>query len=179
MPTTVDHDGYLRKVLSKDERILFIVREHGLFLFGRIFIWLVAALVILAAVTVLLITHPALSALSAAYIFLLVPLLPIWWTYAVWTNHKYVVTNRRVLQLKGVLSKEVIDASLDQINDVKTEQSLLGRMLDFGDVQVVTASEILTDDMKHIARPLEFKHNLMDAKEVLLHPAPHPTTPAA
>jgi uncharacterized membrane protein YdbT with pleckstrin-like domain len=176
MPTTVDHDGYLTKVLSKDERILFIVREHGMFLFGRIFLWLVAALVILAAVTVLAITNPAIS---AGYIFLLVPLLPIWWTYLTWTNHKYVVTNRRVLQLKGVLSKEVVDASLDQINDVKTEQSLLGRMFDFGDVEVVTASAILTDEMKHIARPLEFKRNLMDAKETLLHPAPHPTTPAA
>jgi len=76
-----------------------------------------------------------------------------------------------VLQLKGVLGKEVIDASLDQINDVKTEQSLLGRMFNFGDVDVVTASAILTDEMKHIARPLEFKRALMDAKEALLHPS--------
>lgn len=168
MPTTVDHDGYLKKVLSKDERIVFIVREHGLFLFGRIILWLLAALVILGVVTALAITNPTIS---AGYIFLLVPLLPIWWTYLVWTNHKYVVTNRRVVQLKGVLSKEVIDASLDQINDVKTDQSLLGRMFNFGDVDVVTASAILTDEMKHIARPLEFKRALMDAKEALLHPS--------
>jgi uncharacterized membrane protein YdbT with pleckstrin-like domain len=173
MPTTVvDHDGYLSKVLSKDERILFIVREHTMFLFGRVFLWLMAALVILAVVTVLAIANPAIS---AGYIFLLVPLAPIWWTYAVWNNHKYVVTNRRVLQIKGVLGKEVVDASLDQINDVKTEQSLLGRMFNFGDVEVVTASAILTDEMRHIARPLEFKGALMDAKEALLH---HPT-PAA
>jgi len=170
MPTTVDHDGYLRKVLSKDERILFIVREHGLFLFFRLFLWLTAAVVILAVITALAISNPTIS---AGYIFLFVPLVPVWWTYLVWTNHKYVVTSRRVLQLKGVLSKEVVDASLDQINDVKTEQSLLGRILDYGDVEVVTASAILTDEMKHIARPLEFKRNLMDAKENLLHPT-HP-----
>ena len=168
MPTVVDHDGYLKKVLSKDERILFIVREHGLFLFGRIFLWLLAMLVILGVVTALAIANPTIS---AGYIFLLVPLAPIWWTYLVWNNHKYVVTNRRVLQLKGVLGKEVIDASLDQINDVKTDQSLLGRMFNFGDVDVVTASAILTDEMKHIARPLEFKRNLMDAKEAMLHPS--------
>jgi uncharacterized membrane protein YdbT with pleckstrin-like domain len=172
MPTTVDHDGYLTKVLSKDERILFIVREHTMFLFGRIFLWALAALVIAGVVTPLAIANPAVS---AGYIFLVVPLVPIWWTYLVWDNHKYVVTNRRVLQLKGVLGKEVVDASLDQINDVKTEQSLLGRMFDFGDVEVVTASAILTDEMKHIARPLEFKRSLMDAKEALLH---HPS-PAA
>jgi uncharacterized membrane protein YdbT with pleckstrin-like domain len=172
MPTPVDHDSYLTKVLSKDERILFIVREHTMFLFGRMFLWLMAAFVILGVVTALAITNPAIS---AGYIFLLVPLGPLWWTYLIWTSHKYVVTNRRVLQLKGVLGKEVVDASLDQINDVKTEQSLLGRMFDFGDVEVVTASAILTDEMKHIARPLEFKRSLMDAKEALLH---HPT-PAA
>jgi uncharacterized membrane protein YdbT with pleckstrin-like domain len=172
MPTTIDHDGYLKKVLSKDERILFIVREHSLFLFGHVFLWLSAALVIAAVVTPLAITNPAIS---AGYVFLLVPLAPLWWTYLVWNSHKYVVTNRRVMQLKGVLSKEVVDASLDQINDVKTEQSLLGRIFNFGDVDVVTASAILTDEMKHIARPLEFKRYLMDAKEALLH---HPT-PAA
>jgi uncharacterized membrane protein YdbT with pleckstrin-like domain len=167
MPTVVDHDGYLRKVLSKDERIVFIVREHGLFLFGRLFLWVLAALVILAVVTTLAIANPAVS---AGYIFVLVPLAPIWWIWLVWSNHKYVVTNRRVLQVKGVLGKEVVDASLDQINDVKTEQSLLGRMFNFGDVEVVTASAILSDEMKHIDRPLEFKRALMDAKEALVHP---------
>jgi uncharacterized membrane protein YdbT with pleckstrin-like domain len=169
MPTTVDHDGYLRKVLSKDESILFIVREHGMFLLGRLFLWLAAAVVIIAMVTLFAVANPAVS---AGYAFLIVPFIPIWWTYLVWTNHKYVVTNRRVLQVKGVLGKEVIDASLDQINDVKTEQSLLGRMFNYGDVHVVTASEILTDEMVRIARPLEFKRALMDAKEALLHPHP-------
>lgn len=168
MPTVVDHDGYLKKVLSKDERVLFIVREHGLFLFGRIFLWVLAALVIVGVITAVAVNNPAVS---AGYIFLLVPLTPALWIWRVWANHKYVVTNRRVLQLKGVFGKEVIDASLDQINDVKTEQSLIGRMFNFGDVDVVTASAILSDEMKHIARPLEFKRALMDAKEVLLHPS--------
>lgn len=174
MPTTVDHDGYLRKVLGHEEQVLLIVRQHGLFLFARLFWWLLLALVIFIAVTAMQFSAAAAghSRLLAAYVLLLVPLAPIWWIYLVWGNHKCIVTNRRVLQMQGVLGKEVVDAMLDQVNDVKTEQSLFGRMFNYGDVQVVTASEILTDNMKRIARPLEFKRVLVDAKEALLHPLP-------
>jgi uncharacterized membrane protein YdbT with pleckstrin-like domain len=174
MPTTVDHDGYLRKVLGQEEQVLFIVRQHTVFLFGRMFWWLLLGLVILGSVTFVQFSelgheHPRLLTL---YALLLVPLVPIWWLYLVWDNHKCVVTNRRVLQMSGVLGKEVVDAMLDQVNDVKTEQSLFGRMFNYGDVEVVTASEILSDNMKRIARPLEFKRALVDAKEALMHPRP-------
>jgi uncharacterized membrane protein YdbT with pleckstrin-like domain len=105
----------------------------------------------------------------------MIPVLaPVWWSYLQWRNHQFVVTNRRVVQIKGVLGKEVVDASLDQINDVRTDQSLFGRMFNFGDVEVVTASAILTDEMHNIAKPLEFKRALLDAKEGLLH-ATHST----
>jgi uncharacterized membrane protein YdbT with pleckstrin-like domain len=96
----------------------------------------------------------------------------MWWSYLQWTNHKSVVTNRRVLQMTGVLSKQVVDASLDQINDVKTDQSIFGRMFNYGDVEVVTASAILKDEMQRIAKPLDFKRALIDAKEALTHPTP-------
>jgi uncharacterized membrane protein YdbT with pleckstrin-like domain len=74
--------------------------------------------------------------------------------------------------MTGVLSKQVVDASLDQINDVKTDQSIFGRMFNYGDVEVVTASAILKDEMQRIAKPLDFKRALIDAKEALTHPTP-------
>jgi uncharacterized membrane protein YdbT with pleckstrin-like domain len=176
MPTTVDHDGYLRKVLAHEERLLFVVRVHGIFLFFRLFWWLLLFVVVFGFTATMVATQGQRFVLVS--ILLLVPTIPLWWIYQVWTNHKFVVTTRRVLQIKGVLGKHVVDASLDQINDVKTDQSVFGRMLDYGTVEVVTASDLLTDEMVHIARPLEFKRVLMDAKEALVHPKPAPA-PAA
>jgi uncharacterized membrane protein YdbT with pleckstrin-like domain len=177
MPTTVDHDGYLKKVLGANERVLFVVRTHWLFYFFHNFLWMAAAVALVAIVSGVWMTGQ--SAVFFAYALIVVPIVPMWWSYLQWTNHKSVVTNRRVLQMTGVLSKQVVDASLDQINDVKTEQSLFGRMFNYGDVEVVTASAILTDQMVRIARPLEFKRALIDAKEALVHPnAAGPTGPA-
>jgi uncharacterized membrane protein YdbT with pleckstrin-like domain len=181
MPTTVDHDGYLKKVLGAQEQVKFVVRVHGLFFLLHNFLWIVATLVLFGFATGAQFAPMAANAggkLSVLYGLVIVPLIPIWWSWQQWRNHKFVVTTRRVLQIKGVLGKEVVDAALDQINDVKTDQSLLGRMFNYGDVEVVTASAILTDAMQHIADPLAFKRALLDAKEGLLHataaPAPQP-----
>jgi uncharacterized membrane protein YdbT with pleckstrin-like domain len=170
MPTMVEHDGYLRKVLGANERVLFVVRTHFLFYLLHNFLWLALMAVLIVAVGGLWMGNPDKPGIFFAFALLVVPIVPMWWSYQQWNNLKSVVTNRRVLQMRGVLSKQVVDASLDQINDVKTDQSLFGRMLNYGDVEVVTASAILTDEMQRIARPLEFKRALIDAKEALMHP---------
>ena len=165
MPTD-ERDGYLRKVLGKEERILFVVRQHWIFLFGRLFGWIVLALIIFGGVTAGAVFAGDVRVL-AAYVLLLIPLLRMGWAYLVWTNHKCVVTTRRVLQMDGVLSKEVVDALLDQVNDVKTEQSLLGRMFDYGDVEILTANEVGNNVFRHIAHPLRCKTMMLDAKQAL------------
>ncbi|HVY34591.1 MAG TPA: PH domain-containing protein, partial [Caulobacteraceae bacterium] len=83
-----------------------------------------------------------------------------------------VVTNRRVIQLSGVFTKEVIDSALDKVTDVRTEQSLLGRMFNYGDVEVLTASETGKNLFRMIAEPLAFKRAMLDAQHALFHPAP-------
>jgi uncharacterized membrane protein YdbT with pleckstrin-like domain len=174
MPTTVNPQGYLKKVMGGQEQILYVVRVHGLFFLLHNFLWLLLTLVVFGVATGLQFTAMGNAKMMFIYLLMIAPLAPVWWSYLQWRNHQFVVTNRRVVQIKGVLGKEVVDASLDQINDVRTDQSLFGRMFNFGDVEVVTASAILTDEMHNIAKPLEFKRALLDAKEGLLH-ATHST----
>jgi uncharacterized membrane protein YdbT with pleckstrin-like domain len=170
MASTIEPRGYLRQVLAHDERILFETRQHSLFLFGHVFWWLLIALVILVGVTGLLAAGAAASAgpgVSMAYGLLVVPLAVIWWRWLVWSNHVFVITTRRVVQLSGVLGKEVVDSSLEKVNDVKTEQSLLGRMFGYGDVEILTASETGENQFRHVADPLGFKRAMLDAKDEL------------
>jgi uncharacterized membrane protein YdbT with pleckstrin-like domain len=169
MPTV--QDGYLRKILGKEEKVLLVVRQHGIFLFWHMFPWL-AATVLIAGLTLALQIGTPDKPIMIALLVALAPLLVMWWQYATWDNHKYVMTNRRVLQMSGVLGKEVVDSLLDQINDVKTDQSLFGRIFNYGDVEILTASDIQTNKFHNIARPLEFKRTLLDAKEAISHPKP-------
>ena len=69
-----------------------------------------------------------------------------------WANHKFVVTNRRILHVEGVLDKDITDSSLEKVNDAKLEQSMWGRrMLDFGNVEILTASELGVNKFHQIA----------------------------
>jgi uncharacterized membrane protein YdbT with pleckstrin-like domain len=172
MPTTTTDDGYLRKVLAKEERIILIVRQHPIFLFRHSFIWVAILIAVVASVLIAMLNAPDKPQIAYVLLFALVPGAVIWWQYLGWSAHKYVVTNRRVLQVSGVLGKEVLDSLLDQLNDVKTDQSLFGRMFDYGDVEILTASDIQTNQFHNISHPLLFKRTLLDAKEAISHPKP-------
>ena len=109
--------------------------------------------------------------------------------YLRWNNEQYIVTDQRVIQIRGVLNKEVIDSSLDKINDVELRQSWLGRIFNYGTIEILTASDVGINEMRRIAQPLEFKRAMLDAKHHFargfgyLDPAPVaaylPPTPGA
>jgi uncharacterized membrane protein YdbT with pleckstrin-like domain len=53
----------------------------------------------------------------------------------------FVLTNHRIIQEIGVLSRRSIDSRLDKINNVEHRQTLVGRLLGYGDVEIDTASQ--------------------------------------
>ena len=80
-------------------------------------------------------------------------------------NQMHVITDRRVIQMRGVLNKEVSDSILDKLNDVKTDQSFLGRMFGYGDIEILTASDQGVNMLSMINDPLGFKRAMLNAKE--------------
>jgi len=72
-----------------------------------------------------------------------------------------------VIQLEGIINKHSIDSSLEKVNDVVLEQSAVGRMLNYGDVQILTASEFGVNLFRRIAHPVRFKTEMLDQKEAL------------
>jgi uncharacterized membrane protein YdbT with pleckstrin-like domain len=83
----------------------------------------------------------------------------------IWSNREYVVTNRRVIQVSGTFNKRVTDSSLEKVNDVKMVQSFFGRLFNFGDLEILTASEAGIDKLSWLADPIHFKTTMLDAKE--------------
>lgn len=166
MANNLEPHGYLKKVLSPGEKVLIRVRQHGIFLFWRMFLWLVLTVVIVAIIGALSMASQNESMLYGLGL-LIVPLFVLWWQYLSWSNHGYVVTNRRVMQLSGVFNKEVIDSLLEKLNDIKTNQSLLGRMFGYGDVEILTANEDANNVFHNIANPLRFKTTMLQAKQAL------------
>jgi hypothetical protein len=86
------------------------------------------------------------------------------WHILRYLNQEYVLTNRRVIQVAGVLNKTSMDSSLEKINDARLSQSVFGRMFGFGDLDILTAAETGIERFRMIRNPVGFKKAMLDAK---------------
>lgn len=156
--------SYIEKVMGENEHILVMTRQHWFVLFGNIVLEIVLMAVIIAAVVIAIPFYPQAW---IGFILVLVPLIGMLRDIAIWRNRDYLITNRRVIQINGVFDKEIIDSSLEKVNDVKMSQSFFGRMFGFGDIEILTASELGVNLFHEIANPVEFKTAMLNAKEQL------------
>jgi uncharacterized membrane protein YdbT with pleckstrin-like domain len=167
-------DRYLNKIMGDRENIILVSRQHWIVLFQSITINLLFALVIVGVATGIY-----YYALKNILVFLLlgllgIPMVRLLNHYMNWLNEEYVVTNFRVIQLRGVFSKNVIDSSLEKVNDVKLAQTFIGRIFNYGDIEILTASELGVNLFEKILNPIQFKTTMQNAKEALEYKPPEP-----
>jgi uncharacterized membrane protein YdbT with pleckstrin-like domain len=86
----------------------------------------------------------------------------------VWLNVRYIITNRRVMEVRGIINKHVRDSALEKVNDVELDQSVVGRVLGYGTVQIITGSDIGINKFLRIRNPVRFKREMLNAKELAL-----------
>ncbi|HXF70218.1 MAG TPA: PH domain-containing protein [Thermoflexus sp.] len=161
--------GYIEQLLGENERILFRTRQHALVLIRPALSYGIPAGILIGITVASGILFPPFTlpvviaglALAAIPLVLLIHSLLRWW------NEVYLVTTRRVIQVEGVLNKNVFDSSLEKVNDVVLRQSLLGRLLNYGDIEILTGSEIGVNRLSRIANPLRFKQVMLDQKAAL------------
>ena len=156
--------SYIQDMLGQNERIVLVTRQHWFVLFSNILLEIILTVLLIAGIFA---ATPFIPFASAGFVLVLVPLIGMLRDILVWYNLEYIVTNRRVIQISGVLDKNVVDSSLEKVNDVKMSQSFLGRIFDYGDVEILTASETGDNLFKRIGDPIKFKTAMLNAKEKL------------
>ena len=156
---------YLESLLANDERILLVTRNHGFFLFRKLIPDIIFFCVIIGASVYLTgqFGWMALFGMAAA----ILPLFDMERHLLDWRSREFIITNRRVVQISGIINKNVTDSSLEKVNDVKLSQSFWGRLLGFGDIEILTASELGANVFQTIGDPITFKKTMMDAKNRL------------
>ncbi|CAN5620720.1 PH domain-containing protein [soil metagenome] len=88
-----------------------------------------------------------------------------WWH---WWAQDYIVTNRRLMKVTGILNKRSSDSSLEKINDAILDQNVLGRMLNYGDLDILTAAgESGVDYFRMLNGAKEFKRVMLNQKHAL------------
>jgi len=158
------NDPYLKHLLGEREKILLVTHQHWFILFQNILFELLLIAATLVAVTLVVTIWMPVPLASVGYLLLFIPLASLVKDVMVWSSHKYVVTNRRIIQVFGVINKNVTDSSLEKVNDVKMDQSIAGRMFNFGDIEILTASELGINRFTFIGDPIKFKTVMINAK---------------
>lgn len=164
--------GYIETLLGKNEQIVFKTRQHWMVLAKSFLVNLVLLMIFVVLSVAASLVLPVVG-LSATVLFL-VPIIAFTRDYLAWWNEEYLVTNRRIIQIEGVINKHVIDSSIEKINDVVLDQSFLGRLLDFGNLEILTASEIGVNKLHHLASPVRFKTEMLNQRERQVSETPAP-----
>lgn len=158
--------GYADGQLSTGERIMHREKQHWfVFVWGARYTILAVILGAIAAVLQLNLSSPWKEFLGwAAALLFIGGLVVLGWTILRYINQEYVLTNRRVMEIEGVLNKKVTDSSLEKVNDIVLTQSFFGRLFGFGDLEVLTASESGISKFQMLIQPVKFKRAMLDAK---------------
>ena len=149
---------YIDEILQPGEKVLYSTNAHWVFYLPAIAAWALAlALVIFSrtvtadAIKLVCLSLAAIAGLAALY-----------WTATAWF-HRWTtetdVTNMRVVHKTGFIKRRTFEMSLDKVESVDVNQSILGRILNYGSVTVRGVGEgAETIDM--IASPLEFRSHI-------------------
>lgn len=163
--------SYLDSLLSESEKVNLVVRRHWFILSRSIMLEITLILIIFAATITASISLSSTSWLPiiilVGALLLIFPIITGTRDILIWANHQFIITNRRVMQITGVINKNVIDSSLEKVNDVKMAQSVFGRIFDYGDIEILTASELGVNLFRQIDNPILFKTAMLNAKAAL------------
>ena len=144
----------MRTELKKDEKILIIIRQHWLRLVLPFFAWLLLTIVLIWWLQ----NGIALAIILAAAFY---PLIE----YINWKNNIWCVTNLRVVDESGFFGRYSKESPLDKINNVEYDQSLWGRMMGYGSVDIQTAAELGETKYEFIHNPKLLKDTITHAQE--------------
>jgi uncharacterized membrane protein YdbT with pleckstrin-like domain len=167
--------GYVQRMLAEGEKILVITRQHWFVVASAIFFEAVVILISLIALIVgvfVIKDVPSIAELIiflACFIIIFIMGISMLRDFLIWWNRQFIITSMRVIQISGVINKNLTDSSLEKVNDVKLSQSIIGRIFGYGDVEILTASELGANLFRRIGNPIGFKTAMINAKQELEH----------
>ncbi len=162
--------GYLEKMLGNHEHVIIKGKRHLLFVIlhmvpyvaGAIALWVAGGFALSRLDgTVRTVVSIGAFAISAYLIFNAA------YKYLLWSREQYVITSERIIQIEGLARKRTFDSSLDQVNDIQMTQSIFGRIFNYGDIEIMTGSDVGVNQLWGITHPFEFKKAILDAKQQL------------
>src|SRR5919202_2229360 len=128
----------LRRYLAHGEELVLETRKSRAVLIGPA-AWALLLLLVAAGIALI----PASGALAtvlldAAAVLALAVVLRLGWTVLGWSADRVIVTDQRIFEISGVVTRRVSSMPLTKITDMTYRRGILGRLLGFGDFLLET-----------------------------------------
>jgi uncharacterized membrane protein YdbT with pleckstrin-like domain len=134
--------GVPEELLHGDEVVLILTKPSLWFILLTSFRFMVTT-VLLGVLAVQLLAMPSINYVSppvVAAITVLICLGRLVWAILVWTSHIYMLTDRRIVTIKGVVNVNMVQVSLRKVQRTELYRPWIFRILGIGTIGVATAA---------------------------------------
>jgi Bacterial PH domain len=140
---------YIDNILQPGETVAFTTTLHWIVYLPAIGLWFLAFIAIsvggaMGPVAILTAIVCALVGSGLAF--------SAW--FRRWTT-EIDVTDRRIVFKRGFIRRHTVEMNMDKVESVDVDQSILGRMLDYGDITIRGTG---IEPLRNIDSPLEFRN---------------------
>lgn len=151
--------AYYTRVLQPDERVLVIGRLHWTIYLRAILVLILAAAILAGSFSLQDANQQAVVQVVAAAVAVIG--LVIGLGVAIRRHAtEIVVTDRRVIFKRGVLSRHTVEMNVSKIETVDVEQGLLARMFDYGTV-IIRGTGSGFEPLRGVGSPLAIRNAIV------------------
>ena len=94
------------------------------------------------------------------------------WKVVMWWYDRIVVTDQRIVEVSGVLTRKVASMPLEKVTDMTYRRSIGGRLFGYGDLLLETAGQKQAmDEIVYLPKPDDFYRTVTSLASA--HEAPH------
>ena len=126
-----------RRYLLATERRVVVVRKHPAVLLGalvKVFVLLLLGGYLYASTVVAPTQAVVVAAMIAAHLWLL-------WKLARWYVDRFIVTDRRIMLVSGIVARKVAMMPMTKLTDMSYERSTIGVLLGYGTFVLESAGQ--------------------------------------
>ena len=157
----VSMSTYVERVLQPGEQVRHLATIHWITYVPGILVLLVAVAALLIGRSIAAVDshwRTAWDILSAVLAVVGIVIIFRAWFYR-WIT-EIAVTNRRVIFKTGFIQRKTNEMQMDKVESVEVNQSILGRMLDYGDVTVIGTGDTRFNQVKTVATPIDLRNQI-------------------
>ena len=147
--------SYVQRVLQPGEQVRHISSIHWIVYWPGVALALLAVVAYWLSETRLL---PGIWLYTAYALALVAVVLLIKQWFQLWVT-KIAVTDRQVIYKKGLIRRQTNEMNMDKVESVQIDQTILGRMLNYGDVTILGTGEGF-ETLRTIASPIELRNSI-------------------